>query len=434
MSNIRTRFFVFAISTLGFVVLGSGIFKIYDISQTRKNNYNIGITSLNRGECDRALQKFDLLIKKNTWFNKIDRLTDEVKPYQQQCQSWKTTVKKVDNAKNNNNLAQVLVNYGDFAKKYPSSKLVNIAKQKLKVLFGDVKVKLFTSDRSCQQVNSLLKHELIPDRDRYLPLFYLGCVDIYQEKQDRELELNFQTKFLVDFPQHEKALTIKQGLIQNPLVCERSQRLQTSKVISDLGNLMPVVYLACAKAYQEVKNYKQAISFYRSVEINYPDNELVRQANFYLAAIDSEINEIAEEMSNAADTIKGRITACTAGSFVFDWLIDLGELFSGKDCMTGESLHDIERWLTILPLVDGLKGASKLGRLWQIIDTVATFTEIQQTQNLLQDRQSLLDFLDNEVDMELLIAHNSNLASLVVNMGNAIDLSQQYSEVAQLLD
>ena len=50
--------------------------------------------------------------------------------------------------------------------------------------------------------------------------------------------------------------------------------------------------------------------------------------------------------------------------------------------MTGEALHDIERWLTIVPLVDGIKGASRLARLWQVIDTVATFTEIQYTQNL----------------------------------------------------
>lgn len=433
MSNVRARFLAFAVLTLGIAILGGGIFQIYQISINRKGNYQEGINSLNRGNCARALKQFSLLENNNKWFDRIDRLIEEAKPYRQQCQAWQLTLKEIENARENNDLAQILLSYNNFAGKHPSSKLVDTARYELKKLFNDVEAKLLTNDRSCRQVDSISKHQLIPDRDRNLPWFYLGCIEIYREKQDREPEFDFQTKFLTAYAKHEQAITVKQGLVQNPLVCDRSQQLQKSKAVSAWGNLMSVVYLTCGKAYQEVKNYQQAITFYRSIQVYYPEDELISQADSDLASIEREIKAITAEMSIAADTIKARITACTAGSIFFDWLIDLGEVFSGKDCMTGESLHDIERWLTIVPLVDGFKGASKLATLWQVIDTVATFSEVQQTQNLIQDRHSLLDFLNNRSQMRLLIAHNSKLASLTTNMGNAIDLSPHYLEVAEFL-
>ena len=399
----------------------------------RKSYYDAGIKSLKQGNCDRAKEQFSSLETYGTFLNKVDKLPDAVKHYQQECKAWQSTEKEVDGAKENQDFAQVLVSYDNFVELHSQSALVKFAREKTQTLFNELEIKQLASDKSCKQIDSLVKHELIPDRDLNLPLLYLGCIEIYREKQDIKKELDFQTEFLVDFPQHDRALSIKQGLIQNPLVCDRSEELQKNEAVPNWGNLMSVVYLSCGKAYQEVKNYKRASAFYQSVAINYPEDELVSQADSYLASIDREINAISQEMSIAADVIKGRITVCTAGSIFLDWLIDLGEVFSGKDCMTGESLHDIERWLTIVPLIDGLKGASKLARLWQIIDTVTTFTEIQHTQNLLQDRQSLLNFLDNETEMELLKAHNFNLVPLVANTGNAIDLSQQYSEVAQLL-
>lgn len=420
---------------LGFLgLLGYGTFKVYNLIKARKDNYQMGVDNYKQGKCEQANQFFARLSVEADFLNKIDKLTDHAEIYEQECYAWTSTNKKIESAIDNKQFAEVLFISLDFIKKHSNSSLKEIAQQKSQEIFEQVNTKQLANSQTCSQIDSFESYQLIPDRDRYLPLFYLGCIEVYQEKQDREQEFNFQTEFLVTYPQHEKALNVKQGIVQNPLVCDRSKELQKNEAVINWGNLMPIVYLSCGKAYQEVKNYKQAIAFYQSVAINYPEDELVSQADSYLASVELEINVISEELSNAADVIKGRIAACTAGSIFFDLIIDLGEVFSGKDCMTGESLHDIERWLTIVPMIDGFKGASKLARLWQIIDTVTTFAEVQQTQNLLGDRQSLIDFLDNEGEMGLLKSHNANLVPLLTNMGDAINLSQEHQEFAQLLN
>ncbi len=441
MNNTFKRLFLSIILVLGFGAVGTVSATVYKAIQERKNNFNEAISNLDQGYCDLALNNFELLERDNKWLgkfdkllNKYDHLTDEAKLYQNQCSNWQNTVTKTDLARKNEEWELILINLSSFVQKHPGSKLVIFAKKQLGELFEEIDTALLTSDRSCQQVDSFLKYELIPEPERYLPLFYLGCIGVYQEQQDEQKEFNLRTKFLTAYPQHGEALRVKQGLLQSSLVCSSSENLQNHPAVSQWGNLMPVVYLFCGKAYQDVQDYKTAISYYQSVEIHFPKDELVEQADSYLDSVEQEINTIAREMSEAADVIKGRITACTAGSIFFDWLIDLGELISGKDCLTGESLHDLERWLTIIPLVDGFKGLSKLDRLWKIIDTVATFAEIQNTQNLLQNRQSLLGFLDNEGEMGLLKAHNSSIAPLVSRRGREVNLSKHYSEFVQLLE
>ena len=434
MVKLKTRIIISVAMALGLTAVGISLSKLYKVSQTRKSYYDLGIKSLKQDNCDRANQQFASLQTHGAFLNKVDKLSNAAKPYQQECNAWQATRKEVDAAKENQNFAQVLVSYNNFAELHSRSALVGFAREEIQELFNDLEVAQLANDKSCKRIDSLVKHELIRDRDRNLPTLYTSCIEVYQDKGDSQEEFNHQVEFLTAYPNNYQALEVKQGLIKNPLGCSNAEQLQNNDAVAQWANLMPVVYLACGRAYRSVADYSTAIAFYQALSTNYPDSNLVPTAKDNLADIDREVAQIKAEMQTAAEIIQARITACTAGSFLFDWAIDLGEMISGKDCMTGQSLQDFERIMTVLPLIDGLQGAAKINRVWQVIDTVGTFTAVRRTQNLLADYQTLFNLLDDKEEIELLAAHNSNLSALISQRGKSIDLSEHHQKFAELLE
>ena len=426
---ILTATIVFGLSAVGFAVT-----KLYKLAQVRQGYYNAGVNSFNRGDCDRATEHFTALSTHGAFLDRFDKLSDTVKPYQQDCSVWQKTEQEVDEAKANEDFAQALISYSYFVKNNSGSGLVKFAKGKVKALFEDLEIAQLTSDKSCKQIDSMVQQELIPERDLLLPSFYVGCIKVYQDAEDSREEFSHQVKFLTAYPTNNQALEVKQGLIENSLVCHNSAQLQSNDTVTQWGNLMSVIYLACGKAYQSVADYPQAIAFYQSLLVTYPDNDLAQKAEDNLAAIDREVSQIRAQMQIAADNVKARIGACTAGSIFLDWVIDLGELITGKDCMTGKSLHDVERLMTVIPLIDGFQNVGKVSRAWQVIDTVTTFAAINRTQNLLKDYQTLFELLDDREEIELLAAHNSRLMTLITKKSKSLNLSQNHQEFVQLLE
>ncbi|MEL6580229.1 MAG: hypothetical protein AAFQ14_10780 [Cyanobacteria bacterium J06621_12] len=434
MSNKKSQVILTATIVLCLSAIGVAVTKLYKLAQVRQDYYGAGINSLNQGNCDRAMEQFTALSAHGAFLDRFDRLSDTVKPYQQECSAWQKTQQEVNEAQENDDFAQALISYDHFVKNNSGSSLVQFAKREVKALFENLEIAQLASDKSCKQIDSLVQQELIPDRDRFLPSFYVGCIEVYQNAEDDREEFSHQVKFLTAYPTNNQALEVKQGLIENSLVCHNSAQLQSNDTVTQWGNLMPVIYLACGKAYQSVADYPQAIAFYQTLLVTYPDSDLTQKAEDNLAAIDREVAQIRAQMQIAADNVKARIGACTAGSIFLDWAIDLGEFITGKDCMTGKSLHDVERLMTVIPLIDGFQNVGKVSRAWQVIDTVRTFTAINRTQNLLEDYQTLFELLDDREEIELLAAHNSRLMSLVARKGKSLDLSQHHQDFVQLLE
>lgn len=399
--------------------------EIVRIKNKRKNIYNVGLSEYKNGECQQSIETFSSLSNNHSWFNYIDRLSKNSEQKELECSNWIYTINNADKSFNRNEYDRSLLEYNEFINKNPESELIRFSKNEIFNLFSNFGATQLATFSSCNSIESFKKNNIIPNQDNNLPNFYIGCINTYKERQYNNNEFNIQFSFLTEYPDHERAYNVKSSLIANPIVCNSTQKLQSNEEIANIESLMPAIYFNCGLSHSKILEYRKSIGFYKNLMYHYPNHVLSGYSEENLSTIDNNIAAIKNEMLEAVQVIDTRMKLCAAGGFLFDWVIDLGEAISGKDCMTDQPLSDIGRLITLIPVLDGVKGVKKAGTALKIIETVQNFNSLNQTKNLLDE--DFFTFFENPENLNLLSSHNAKLKPLLASSKKRLDLSENHS-------
>lgn len=403
-------------------------------------HWHCGQQAYQRVECEPATQHLEKIIN----LTNFTSYSTDAQKTKQECESFTAKNEKATQLETEKKLDEALLVHNEFLSSFNQGALASFTRKSTELLFAKHGPAKLASSVSCEKTDSFIENNIIPNRDSNLPHFYWSCGQLYATKGEKSAEIDIYIDFLNLYSTNELAFKVNSAILTNSVACNRSEELQNNKIIAEKSNLMPVLYISCGKAYQEVANYPKAIEFFGQVNHYYPSHSLVKKANDSVIDVDKEIKKIQQEILVATNVLENRIIGCTTGNLFLGTFVDLGELFSGKDCMTGKKLGKLGIAMNIIPFVDLFKDSAKatktINNLRVLRKTIGLgfavkkYYDVTQTKNLLQDNEDFFALLLDDDTMNMLAINNSSLNTLVLNkIGDPIDLSKQHSEAVKLL-
>ena len=98
--------------------------------------------------------------------------------------------------------AGALVAYTDYLTKHGASVLTQAASTRVTSLFEQTKPSVLATTELCSKTDVLIEHDLIPDRDTYLPPYYYACGQMYEDRQDFVGSIQMYEAFQRKYPTH----------------------------------------------------------------------------------------------------------------------------------------------------------------------------------------------------------------------------------------
>lgn len=173
-------------------------------------NYDKGEQAYQAANCEAAIANFDRVI--NTWqLVDFDDYLARAQARKAECQAFQSAV----NQQPAETPETTLVAYDDFVSRYPDGPLVQPMREQSTHLFNQVELAKLTQPVVCNRMDSLLKHQLIPQLDTYLPLMYHACGQLYAEGKDYTKAIGIFERFLDDYPEHQLVSEVKLTLAKS---------------------------------------------------------------------------------------------------------------------------------------------------------------------------------------------------------------------------
>lgn len=426
---------MFALMGCGLVVstalIVATVKKSQKILNARKDIYSEGLKAYQEADCSQAISYFESVEAYASFpFDILDGLTSHARKHTSLCSEFIASNKLASQAKQGGNLSNALLIHHQFIETYEHEEdsLTGKKRDFITGLFASHGVAKLTGFESCNNVKNLIKTKVIPNQDSNLPHFYYHCGKFYAQKGQSAQELEQYYYFLAEFPKHSITKKVQLLAVKNDLICSQASKFQQNQAISQLPNFMPVAYLICAQAnYYSIK-YPETRDFLSLLKKYYPQHSFYQSANNFLFNVNQEIQLVKTEVYNAGETIKVKLAACQGGSFLgLDWAIDIAEAFSGRSCGLEQELKNWERIATVIPIIDGAKGANKYRKAFSFLQRANNFNSVNQAQQTIQENdQSFFDFLQNREAIALFAHHNPKLNGLVLSrLDNPIEVGKQ---------
>jgi tetratricopeptide (TPR) repeat protein len=257
------------------IAFGYGVFRYY----MNKSNYENGHKAYQNADCATAIHYFDDIL--DGW-RVLDVDGQPALLAQQQKEDCLPFQAAVDQ-QNAGNLDQALVAYADFISIHDGSVLVDAARGRVSSLFEKSKTSTLISDTSCTSIDVLLKVNAVPQPDVYLPPFFLSCGQLWDAAKDSQKSFGMYEALLSEYPTYPEAGEAEASLLQNFSTCAEISSLKSNPVIVQRKDFIPSLYSFCGKAYENQKDWSNAITMYDNLLAEYPDYALTAGAEAALA-------------------------------------------------------------------------------------------------------------------------------------------------------
>lgn len=184
-----------------------------------KQNYNQGFSFYKQGQCTQAIIYFQKVTQGNRWITTTDFLRQEAYQYWKECKLF--------------NQGQQLQQIGDFnrsfsaylrlAKFYPETHLSGFIVKALEEIFTTAKPGSLANPESCLFLGELSEKKWINLHHKNVPLVYLTCVKLYQNRGNWKWSIDLAEQFITYFPNHP-ALTSVQRLLALSILAQTTQQ------------------------------------------------------------------------------------------------------------------------------------------------------------------------------------------------------------------
>jgi len=180
-------------------------------------------------------------------------------------------------------MSNALVAYADFINEYSDSLLTETARNNSGALFEENEASALANQASCGKLDVILEEDLIPARDEYLPPFYFACGQVYDSTTDYHKSFAMFESLLTEYPRHSTAGEAETSLLENSVACNNSESLHDNKTIANRPDFMPRLYFNCGRAYEDDRDWSNAIAMYEAFLAAFPEHVLAKEVEAGLA-------------------------------------------------------------------------------------------------------------------------------------------------------
>jgi tetratricopeptide (TPR) repeat protein len=238
-----------------------------------RHNYNQGHAAYRQTDCSVAIGHYDKVL--DGWrLTNIGGFTEFAQNERAECILFQAAVDRHE-AKD---LSGALAVYSDFVNGVSESVLTRAARQRTQRLFDQFPPSELAGQDLCERIDALLTNNLLPERDRYLPGFYLACGQVYGTLGQHGRALAIHKRLLIEYAEHALSGEAEAAIRVNPIVCQEIDALQEEEVIASRADFLPSIYSNCGQAYDTEQAYLDSFAMYKALLINYPDHPLASSA------------------------------------------------------------------------------------------------------------------------------------------------------------
>jgi tetratricopeptide (TPR) repeat protein len=204
---------------LGLVFLLSFIccaYDFYKVSQIEQYTAE-ALAARDQGDCVKAIGLYDQAI------NSKGILLGE--PEIEEAQSGKRVCEEfleVVALQEAGNHGEALMGYDAFINQYPNNPIHTTVRTQAQTIFAEVQPEAVANETVCQNLESILSNELVPDLETNLPLFYIGCGQVYKDAGAYTEAVTMLQKFATDYPDHPRIEEVK-PLLAAAMVAEAQE-------------------------------------------------------------------------------------------------------------------------------------------------------------------------------------------------------------------
>ncbi len=150
-------------------------------------------------------------------------------------------------------------------------------------LAGQAEASLFANPVACKEVDSLKKNNTIANRRDFIPTLYYSCGQAYENDRDWGNAILMYESLLTEYPNHSLSGQTEASLFVNPVACEEIDSLKKNNTIANRRDFIPTLYYNCGQAYENDRDWGNAILMYENFLADYPSHSLASDAEAALA-------------------------------------------------------------------------------------------------------------------------------------------------------
>lgn len=157
-----------------------------------------------RGDCTEAMALYDRAVKGKS-FTVSDSDIDEIGRDRQECQVFLDVVAVEESG----TPGDALVAYDGFIGNNPGSALLTPARDRSHALFASSQPEALATVNSCGSLAKLIEHELVPEPDTNLPLFYAGCGQAFFDAGEHSQAVAILQQLGAEYPGHPRVKEVE---------------------------------------------------------------------------------------------------------------------------------------------------------------------------------------------------------------------------------
>jgi tetratricopeptide (TPR) repeat protein len=190
-----------------------GLFGLWSIADWwGKRSFNAGMTAYQAGDCDKAIQEFDVYLKDHQGSSDSNDTPARAEASRTECKTFQGAIAAEGTPEKVANKA--LDRSVQFAKKYPSSTLLTSLKTQLITKLQAHTPKVWASPTSCDNLPLIQQQQLIPNVTTNLPLFHQSCADQLRDQKKYPQAIALYEKFLDQYDKHPNRDAVKTAYAQ----------------------------------------------------------------------------------------------------------------------------------------------------------------------------------------------------------------------------
>ena len=147
----------------------------------------------------------------------------------------------------------------------------------------EAEASLLQNFSTCAEISSLKSNPAIVQRQDFIPSLYSFCGKAYENQKDWSNAIIMYEALLSEYPTHPEAVEAEASLLQNFSTCAEISSLKSNPAIAQRQDFIPSLYSFCGKAYENQKDWSNAIIMYDNLLAEYPDYALTAGAEAALA-------------------------------------------------------------------------------------------------------------------------------------------------------
>lgn len=173
-----------------------------------------------------------------------------------------------------NNQQDSFAMYESILTEYPSNSLARQAEESL-----------LANPLACEEADSLKKNSIIANRTDFIPTLYFSCGQAYDTANNQQDSFAMYESLLTEYPSHSLAGQAEESLLANPVACEEVASLKKNNIIANRTDFIPMLYYSCGQAYEDDRDWGNAVTMYENFLADYPSHSLAPDAEAALARL-----------------------------------------------------------------------------------------------------------------------------------------------------